>query len=134
MLSTHGDWPLTESAMKRTPRKLTRREQEHLAHLQRAQARKLPLAQYCRARGLNVQSLYNLRHQLSKRNGPRSGASAKKSTPADKFIEVQVAGKLVVAGGAACRLHRQGWVIECANLPPTAWLAGLMAGDADAVP
>lgn len=120
--------------MKTTPKKLTRREQAYLAHLQRAQASKLPLAQYCRARGLSVQSLYNLRHQLSKRNGPRSRASVRKSTPADKFIKVQVAATQVAPSGAACRLHRQGWVIECANLPPTAWLAGLMAGDANAVP
>jgi hypothetical protein len=134
MLSTHGDWPLTESTMKTTPKTLTRQERAYLAHLQRAQARKLPLAQYCRAQGLNVQSLYNLRHQLAKRNGARSRASAKKSTPADKFVEVQVAATQVAPSGAACRLHRQGWVIECANLPPTAWLAGLMAGDADAVP
>ncbi len=117
-----------------TPKKLTRREQAHLAHLQRAQASKLPLAQYCRARGLNVQSLYNLRYQLSKRNGAPSRASAKKSTPAAKFIEVQVAPTPVVPSGAACRLHRKGWVIECASLPSTAWLAGLMAGDANAVP
>jgi hypothetical protein len=123
-----------EHAMKTTPRKLTRREQEHLAHIERAQARKLPLAQYCRARGLNVQSLYNLRHQLSKRNGPRSAVSARKSPPADKFIAVQVAARPVAASSAACRLHRQGWVIECSSLPPPAWLAGLMAGDVNAVP
>jgi hypothetical protein len=134
MLSTHGDWPLRESTMKTTPKKLTRREQAYLAHLQRAQARKVALAQYCRARGLNVQSLYNLRHQLSKRSGPRSKASAKQSRPADKFIEVQVAARPVAASRVACRLHRQGWVIECASLPPTGWLAGLLAGDANAVP
>lgn len=94
--------------MKTTPKRLTRREQEYLAHLRRAQARKLPLAQYCRSRGLNVQGLYSLRHQLSKRNGPRSRASAKKSMPADKFIEVQVAATQLAPNGAACRMHRQG--------------------------
>jgi len=120
--------------MKRTPRKLTRREQECLAHVRRAQARKMPLAQYCRAKGLSVQSLYNLRHQLSGRNGPRSTAAAKKSKPADPFIAVRVAPAVAAPAGAACRLHLKGWVIECASLPPTAWLAGLMAGDADAVP
>jgi len=121
--------------MKTTLKQLTRREQAYLAHLRRAQAGKAPLAQYCRSRGLNVQSLYNLRHQLSKRTGRRSGASAKKSPPAEKFIEVQIAAAQVAPSGAACRLlHRQGWVIECASLPPPAWLAGLVAGDADAVP
>ena len=119
--------------MKTTQRKLTRREQEWLAHLRRAQARKMPLAQYCRARGLSVQSLYNLRHQLSDKSGRRRAASAtKKSKPADKFIAVRVAAAATPAG-AACRVHLKGWVIECTSLPPTAWLTGLMAGDADAV-
>ena len=120
--------------MKTTPKRRTRREPAYLAHLQRAQASKLPLAQYCRAQGLSVQSLYNLRHQLSKRGAPRSKASVRKSPRADKFIEVQLAATPVAPSGAACRLHRQGWVIECASLPSTAWLTGLMAGDADAVP
>jgi hypothetical protein len=111
--------------------KTTQREQEYLSHLRRAQSRKMPLAQYCRAQGLSVQSLYNLRHQLSAKKGPRSRVAAMKSKPADKFIAVRVA-PAVAPAGAACRLHLKGWVIECASLPPTAWLAGLMAGDADA--
>jgi len=119
--------------MKTRRKELTRREQDYLAHLRRAQSREMPLAQYCRARGLNVQSLYNLRHQLSGRNRPRSGAAVKKSRPADKFIAVQVAQAAAAPSSAACRLHLKGWVIECASLPPTAWLTGLMAGDADAV-
>jgi len=122
--------------MKSTPKKRRGREAEqaNLAHLQRARAHPAPLAQYCRARGLNVQSLYNLRHRLLKRNAPRSAVSSRGSRPAQKFIKVKVAAKPVAPSGAACRLHRQGWVIECASLPPPAWLAGLMAGDANAVP
>lgn len=119
----------------KTRKNLTRREQEHLAHLRRAQARKLPLAQYCRAQGLSVQSLYNLRHQLSGKSGRRrAAAAAKQSKPADKFIAVRVGPEAAALAGAACRLHLKGWVIECASLPPSAWLTGLMAGDADAVP
>jgi hypothetical protein len=118
--------------MMTTPRKLTRRERDYLAHLRRAQARKLPLAQYCRVHGLNVQSLYNLRHQLSGKSGRlRAAAAARQSKPADKFIAVRMAP--VAPSGAACRLHLKGWVIECASLPPPAWLAGLLAGAADAV-
>ncbi len=94
----------------------------------------MPLAQYCRVRGLSVQSLYNLRHQLSGRNGRRSTAAAGKPKPADKFIAVRVAPAEAVPAGAACRLHLKGWVIECASLPPTAWLTGLMAGETHAVP
>lgn len=119
--------------MKTKPKKLTRLERDYLTHVQRAQARGMPLAQYCRAEGVNVQSLYNLRYQLSgkSRKGPK--LSAKKSSPTDKFVAVQVDSGAVTAG-AACRLHAKGWVIECSGLPPTAWLTGLMAGEADAVP
>lgn len=117
--------------MKTTQSKLTRRQREYLGHLRRAQAHKMPLAQYCRVRGLNVQSLYNARHQLSrKRLRPR--VPAKTPRRPGKFIAVQVAAPVAPAG-AACRLQVKGWVIECTSLPPTAWLAGLMAGDGDAV-
>ena len=51
--------------MKANPRKLTGRQQEWLTHLRRAEARKMPLAQYCRAQGLSVQSLYNARYELT---------------------------------------------------------------------
>jgi hypothetical protein len=94
----------------------------------------MSLAQYCRAKGLNVQSLYNLRHQLAQKRPARPKVPTKKSKPESKFISVQVAATQTAASGAVCRLHLKGWVIECASLPPTAWIAGLMAGGADAVP
>lgn len=118
--------------MKTTPKKLTRRERDYLTHVQRAQARGIPLAQYCRAKGVNVQSLYNLRYQLSRESRRRPKGAAKKSSPMDKFISVQV-DSAAVSAGAACRLQVKGWVIECSSLPPREWLAGLMAGEVDAV-
>lgn len=119
--------------MKATQKKLTQLEQEYLSHVRRAQARKMPLAQYCRAQGLNVQSLYNLRYQLSGKRGlQRRAVPAQTSKPPGKFIAVRVAPTAAPAS-AACRLHVKGWVIECTSLPPTAWVAGLLAGDADAV-
>jgi predicted secreted protein len=118
---------------KKTPSQLTRRERACLAHVRRAQARKMSLAQYCRAKGLNVQSLYNLRHQLAGKRAMRPKAAAKRLKPASRFVSVQVAAAEAARPGAACRLHLKGCVIECASLPPTAWIAGLMAGDADAV-
>jgi hypothetical protein len=93
----------------------------------------MSLAQYCRAKGLNVQSLYNLRHQLAQKSPARPKASVKKSKPESKFISVQVAPTQTAASAGACRLHLKGCVIECASLPPTAWITGLMSGDADAV-
>lgn len=52
--------------MKTNARKLTGRQRQWLSHIRRAQARKMPLAQYCRAKGLSVQTLYNVRHELSR--------------------------------------------------------------------
>jgi hypothetical protein len=113
--------------------KPTQREEGLLAHVRRAQARKVPLTQYCRANGLNVQSVYNLRSRLArKESGRRHAPRPKKRKPVTPFVAVRVATPAPAA--AACRLQVKGWVIECASLPSPAWLAGLMAGDADAVP
>jgi hypothetical protein len=113
--------------------KPTRREQGLLAHVRRAEARKVPLTQYCRANGLNVQSVYNLRSRLARsKSRPRQVAPGR-SKAADPFIAVRVAAP-VAPPPAACRLQVKGWVIECASLPSSAWLAGLMAGDTHAVP
>ena len=113
--------------------KPTRREQGLLVHVRRAQARKVPLVQYCRAHGLNVQSVYNLRSRLAMtESGPRR-AVGKSRTPASPFVAVRVAAA-ASPPSAACRLQVKGWVIECASLPTPEWLAGLVAGDADAVP
>ena len=120
--------------MKTTRRtKRTRLEQELVAHIRRAQDRKVPLAQYCQARGLNVQSAYNLRRRLRAMDDARRRvASAEGRKPTDPFISLRVA-PTVVPAAAACRVQVKGWVIECASLPPPAWLAGLIRGDADAV-
>lgn len=118
--------------MKTTPRKPTRLEREYLAHVRRAQARKIPLAQYCRARGLNVQSLYNVRYRMAGKDERQTEAKPRKSL--SKFVAVQLApAQATVSAVTACRLHSKGWVIECASLPPTAWVAGLLAGERDAV-
>jgi hypothetical protein len=113
--------------------KPTQREQGLLAHLRRAQARKMRLTQYCRANGLNVQSLYNLRSRLARTETRPRPAVPKKGKPVTPFIAVRVANP-AGAPSAACRLQVKGWVIECASLPSPEWLAGLMAADTHAVP
>ena len=119
--------------MKTRRGKLTRREQELLVHVRRAQARKVPLAQYCRVNGLKVQSVYNLRSRLAHGHSTRRRVrGSQRVKPAGKFIAVRVAST-VAPSVAACRLQMKGWVVECASLPPPAWLAGLMTGDCDAV-
>jgi hypothetical protein len=114
--------------------KPTQRDQGLLAHVRRAQALQLPLAQYCRANDLNVQSVYNLRSRLAGgKSGHRRVSGPEKRVPTDPFIAVRVAAP-VAPPSAAYRLQVMGWVIECASLPSPAWLAGLMARDTDAVP
>jgi hypothetical protein len=94
--------------------------------------RKKPLTQYCRANGLNVQSLYNLRSRLARTESRPKQSVPKKRKPVTGFVAVRVATPAIPA--AACRVQVKGWVIECASLPSPEWLAGLMAGDTDAVP
>jgi len=113
--------------------KSPRDEQGLLAHVRRALARKEPLAQYCRANGLNVQSVYNLRSRLARTKSRLRQSAAKKRTPVTPFVAVRVATP-AVAAATACRLQVKGWVIECASLPSHEWLAGLMAGENHAVP
>ena len=110
-----------------------RRELGLLAHVRRAETRKVSLTQYCRANGLNVQSVYNLRSRLARSEGRLRLADAKKRRPASPFVAVRVATP-VASAAAACRLQVKGWVIECTSLPSPAWLAGLMVGDTDVVP
>jgi hypothetical protein len=93
----------------------------------------MPLTQYCRANGLNVQSLYNLRSQLVRTESRPRQVVPKKRKSVSPFVAVRVAPPPVPAA-AACRLQVKGWVIECASLPSAEWLAGLMAGDTHAVP
>jgi len=114
--------------------KATQRDQGLIAHVRRAEARKESLTQYCQANGLNVQSMYNLRGRLARLElDRRLPPVPKKRKPVTPFVAVRVATP-VASVAAACRLQVKGWVIECANLPSPAWLAGLMAGDTHAVP
>lgn len=114
--------------------KATGRDQGLIAHVRRAEARKVPLTQYCQENGVNVQSLYNLRSRLARKGAVRrKAATPKKRKSVTPFVAVRVATPAASAA-TACRLQGKGWVIECANLPSSAWLAGLMAGEAHAVP
>jgi len=113
--------------------KTTQRDQGLIAHVRRAETRGVPLTQYCRANGLNVQSLYNLRSRLARTGSRPRQAGPKKRKPVSPFVAVRVAAP-ATPPSAACRLQAKGWVIECASLPSPAWLTGLMARDSDAVP
>lgn len=121
--------------MKENSIKLRRRQREWLSHLRRAETRKMPLAQYCRAHGLSVQSLYNARYEL-KQMGPQSAVTLpapRKARSASRFVAVQMAASPAVPA-AGCRVHLKEVIIECASLPSPAWLAQLAMGAAHAVP
>jgi hypothetical protein len=113
--------------------KATGRDPGLIAHVRRAQAREVPLTQYCEENGVNVQSLYNLRSRLARSGNLPRQAVPKKRKPVTPFVAVRVATP-VASAATACRLQVRGWVIECASLPSPEWLTGLMAGDAHAVP
>lgn len=121
--------------MKANPRELTRRRQQWLTHLRRADARKMSLAQYCRAQGLSVQSLYNARYELARqqRRSTASKPAPRKSRSTSPFVAVQMAASPAVPA-AACRVHLKDVTIECASLPSPSWLAQLAMGAPHAVP
>ncbi len=117
--------------MATTHSELTAGERRYLVHFGQAQSRGLTLAQYCRAQGLNAQSLYNISSQLRrKRSRPETSFAvvARKPERARRFVAVRVAppASSVVSG---CRLHhRSGWMIECPDLPEASWLQALVQG------
>jgi hypothetical protein len=118
--------------MNTTQSKLTAGERRYLEHLRQAQARGLKLAEYCRARGLNAQTLYNISSRLARKaTGPlRSGAVvARRPDAASQFVAVQIAPAASGNSGVPCRLrHPSGWTIECADLPQASWMAALVQG------
>jgi hypothetical protein len=109
----------------KTDVKPTSRQEHWLSHLKRARALKMPLAQYCRARGLKVQSLYNARHELS---GKRRGVSKpvrKKAAGAGRFIALELSGMAAAAPASVCRIQLRDVVIECATSPSAGAGAGV---------
>ena len=115
----------------KTHKKPTARQAHWLSHLERARILKLPLAQYCRARGLNVQSLYNTRHEQSGRpRGANGNAAPRKAAgKGDRFIAVELTEAAPMrAAGPACRIELRDVVVECADLPEARWLLALSKG------
>lgn len=122
--------------MKAKPRTLTKRQQQWLTHLRRAEDRKMSLAEYCRAQGLSVHSLYNARYLLTqqRRQSTASKPAPKKPRSTSPFVAVRVTRSPAVPA-VACRVRLKDLTIECASLPSPEWLAQLaMGGAPDAIP
>lgn len=124
--------------MATTPSKQTAGERRYLVHLRQAQSQGLTLAQYCRAQGLNAQSLYNISSQLRRKSIRPDRPVAimeRKPKAAGRFVAVQVSPVASGQVGGICRLHhRSGWMIECTDLPAASWLQALVQGGERAAP
>lgn len=116
---------------------LTEQEQQALDQMRRAQEQGSTLKQLASTMGLPIQRLYQLRRSLVRKGafGPLPRRKARKSNPAGAFVPVRVVSPTPSPTGAAvsCRLtHPSGWVLECNELPPVAWIAAVLAGAAHA--
>lgn len=118
----------------KTTVKPTVRQAHWLSHLERARSLGVPLAQYCRSRGLNVQSLYNARHELSNKPRRGGGQPRRAAARASRFVAVELAATPTAVSGPACRIQLRDVVIECSELPQAGWLLALSSGAANVVP
>jgi hypothetical protein len=108
---------------------LTPAERRYLENVRAAESQGMGLAQYYRAKGLSVYTLYNVRRRLIRKGVVARGRAAwsRARAKADSFIAVRVAKSPVARAESVCRLrHPSGWVIECGSWPEGSWIAGLV--------
>jgi hypothetical protein len=132
MLFTTAVLPGLESEMSKRQSQAVKSSRDWQEHIRVAQERGISLAQYCRERSLSVQSLYTARYEQAKQTR-RSGGARATARSSRKFVEVRVAPVEAAAKSPMYRVRVKGCEIECATLPPTAWLKSLITGDSDAV-
>lgn len=107
---------------------LTPAELQYLERAKAAESQGVRLAQYYRANGLSVYSLYNVRRKLIKKGvvaRARAAWSTARPRP-EAFVAVRVVRPAEAGGSSVCRLrHPSGWVIECLSWPEPSWMAAL---------
>lgn len=111
---------------------LSEREAAFLDHLRRSESQGVSLAEYCRGRDLDIGVLYRIKQRLAQRgvNDCREVAVKKARALPPRFAPVRISPEAASVGSTACRIkHPAGWIVECASLPPPAWLSALMIGD-----
>jgi hypothetical protein len=118
---------------------LTERQRAAMEALQAARAAGVGLSAYARANGLNARQVHDAVTQLRRRGViPPTDRAHRRS---GAFVSVKVRSALGQApdvarstrGGMVCRLvHADGFVIECGEWPPAAWLLSLASGRRDA--
>lgn len=110
---------------------MTEKQQAAVEAREGARREGVTLVAYARAKGLVIRELYDSLAGL-RRKGLLPRAVRK---PRNKFVAVRVAAEAPPRsnGMAVCRIvSREGYVIECAQWPPAAWLATLARSAADA--
>ncbi len=108
-------------------KKMTKRQQFWLAHIQAAMRGGEQLQRYAKQHGLSVAALYNAK-SVFKRAGLLKDISGELASSA--FVPVQIAPS--VQPLMRCRLqHLSGWQLEMERLPDAKWLRDVI-GDRDA--
>jgi len=114
---------------------MTEKQRAAMEALQGARREGKALSEYARAHGLAIWEIYNALSCLRRKGVlPKSERTG---SPRGKFVAVRVVPERPMpappAGGMICRLvHRDGYVIECAQWPPPSWLAALSRESSDA--
>lgn len=115
---------------------MTEKQRAAVAALDGAHREGKTLSDYAKAHGLAIWALYNALACLRRKGVlPKSTRRAR-----GKFVAVRVMPKgptpvpeRAVVGGMICRIvHRDGFVIECGQWPPPAWLTALARESTDA--
>jgi len=108
---------------------LTAGEQRYFEHVRAAEKQGISLAQYYRATGLSVYTLYNVRRGLIRKGVlARRCAARPVRGKAGEFVAVRVATGSTATRDPMCRLrHPSGWVMECGSLPDAQWLSALIS-------
>ena len=125
-----------------TTRKLTERQRQALEAVEAAHAAGTGLSAYARASGLDPRRLHDAVTGLRKRG--MLPATTRPRKRKNGFVAVQVVStptrlpavpRPTAREGMVCRLvHACGFVIECGEWPPPAWLAAVTAERRDAAP
>ena len=120
-----------------TTEPLTEQEQQALEQMRQAQEQGSTLKELAARLGLEVSHLYEIRRRLVRKGafGPLPRRKTRKPRKTGAFVPVRVVPTTPTARGTSvtCRLvHPGGWVLECDGLPPAAWIAAVLAGEAHA--
>jgi hypothetical protein len=132
-LRSVGDTPVDVEAAMTTTEPLSEREQWALEQMREAQDQGATLKAHAAKIGIDVGQLYDLRRRLVRKGafGAPLPRKARKSSKAGVFVPVRIIPSTAAQSGPslACRLlHPSGWVFECDGLPPSSWIAEVLAG------